>query len=83
MSQIAISEEGYVGIYQAEHRRSSIPNSFLSSLIPKLEWVPESLIVLHVNQITGYELLIDNKSGLGGAIASGLLFGGGGAVVVL
>ena len=78
---VAVSESGYLAIYQPGGRKQ-----VRGGLIPKYEEIHETLIILHFNMVTGYDLIVDNKSGLGGAIAGaavGSLFGmgGGGAVV--
>lgn len=78
---IAVTQTGYVAIYQPAGKKQ-----IKGGLLPKFEDVPETLIVLHFDQITDYDLLVDNKSGMGGALAGaavGSIFGlgGGGAVV--
>ncbi len=77
MTPIAISESGHIGIYQKEESRLA-KRGFWKN---EMEVIPEHLIVLHISEVTGVELVVDNKSGLGGAIVGGLIFGGGGAVV--
>ena len=73
---IAISESGYIGIYEPAHKKV-IKNGLLG---PVYEDVPETLTVLQISMINSIDLLADSKSGLGGALVGGLLFGGGGAV---
>ena len=73
---IAVDASGLIAIYQPGGKKR-VPGG----LIPKFVDVEETLIVLHISQVTGYDLIVDNKSGLGGAIVGGLIFGGGGAVV--
>jgi len=78
ITPVAISENGYIAIYNAGGRRrhsTAIPFWFRG------ETVQESLAVIHVNSIIGIELHIDNKSGLGGAVLGGLIAGGGGMIV--
>ena len=75
---VAVSQNGYVAIYQPGGKKQV---GFL-----KFEDIPEALIVLHFSEIIDYDLIVDNKSGLGGAVlgaVAGGLFGvgGGGAVV--
>ena len=93
LTSIAISENGYIGIYQPgmtakeaelkELRSTSAfnPKWIINSFTKKYEDVPEKLTVIHISNVTEIDLLVDNKSGLGGAITGGLLFGDGGAVV--
>jgi len=75
MTPIAVSESGYIAIYQAGGRKA-LP----TFLIPKFEEVPEMLNVIHINEVIGVDLLIDNKSGLGAAILGGLIGGAGGMI---
>ncbi|MCL2571093.1 MAG: SHOCT domain-containing protein [Defluviitaleaceae bacterium] len=76
MTPIAISENGYIAIYQAGGRKA-LP----TFLIPKFEEVPEMLNAIHISDVNSVDLLTDNKSGLGGAVLGGLIAGGGGMVV--
>jgi len=78
---VAVSESGFIGIYQPAHKKQVKPPA-LGGLKPAVyEDVPEELTVIHISQVNGFELLVDKKKGVGGAIAGGLLFGGGGAIV--
>jgi len=72
-SPIAVSEDGHLGIYQKASIKST---GFL-----KFENIPESLTILHISSVNGVELLVKKKSGLVEAVAGGLIFGDGGAVV--
>ena len=75
MTAIAISENGYIGIYQPGGRRR------MPGLIAGFEDVPEELTVLHISSIHERDLIVDNKSGIGAAIVGGLLFDGAGAII--
>jgi len=82
ITPIAVSESGYIGIYIAAHWKQAESSSRLkAALIPKHEEVSEELIVVHISDVTGFDLAVDKKSGLGGAILGGLIAGGGGMVV--
>jgi len=76
---VAISESGYIAIYQPGGKL--IPPSGLALPFGKREIVPESITVLNVSDITGFDVLIENKSGLGGALLGAFLAGDGGMVV--
>ena len=75
MTPMVISENGYIGIYQAGGKRG------IKGIIPKYEDVPETLTIIHISKVNEFDLIVDNKSGLGGAILGGLIAGGGGMVV--
>jgi hypothetical protein len=93
ITPIAISESGHIGNYkpgmtaqQARAAQSQATNPLnmvgaFKNMAQKYEDIPEELTVIHISDVNSIELLIDKKSGLGGAIAGGLLFGDGGAVV--
>jgi len=76
MTPVAVSENGYIAIYQAGGTRP--PKGFFSF---KPEVVEETLTVIHASEINSTELLVEGKSGLGGALIGGLIGGDGGAVV--
>jgi hypothetical protein len=52
-------------------------NGYIGIYQPK----QKNLLVLHISNINEFDLLIDNKSGLGAVVAGGLLFGAAGAIV--
>jgi hypothetical protein len=76
MTPVAVSENGYIGIYQAAGSMQ-----VRGGMLPKFEKVPEILTVINISEVTEFDLIVDNKSGLGGAIVGALLFDGAGAVV--
>jgi hypothetical protein len=76
MTPIAVSESGHIGIYQAAGRMQ-----VRGGMFPKSEDIPEKLTVIHISEVTDFDLVVDNKSGIGGAVLGGLLFDGAGAVV--
>ena len=57
-THIAISESGHIAIYQPGGKKPARG-------VFKFEEVPETITVLHVSDITGFDLLIESKSGLG------------------
>jgi hypothetical protein len=83
MTPMAVSESGYIGIYTPPQKKAVMvkPGGLLSYPKYEEEEGPEEFAVLHINQVSGFKLITDNKSGLGAAVAGGLLFGTGGAVV--
>ena len=74
VTPIAMSESGYIAIYQPGGRMQT--KGALGGLIPKFEEVAESLDVLHISNIIGIDLLVENKSGLGGALLGSLVSDG-------
>jgi len=72
---MAVSENGFIGIYQAGGQKR------IPGLLPKFEDVPETLTVIHISDVNEFDLIVDNKSGLGGAILGGLIAGDGGMIV--
>ena len=64
MTPVAVSESGYVAIYQPGGKKE-----IKTWIFPRYEEVPETLVVLHFSMIIGYELIVDSKSGVGEAVA--------------
>ena len=92
LTSIAISENGYIGVYQPGmtarevagkvHRTTNPLNpSWIVNAFTKHEDIPEKLTVVHISDVIGFDLLIENKSGLGGAIVGALIADGAGAIV--
>ena len=81
MTHIAISDQGYIAIYQPGGKRSA--TNLIESINRgfKSEIVEESLNAIHISTVVAFDLLIDNKSGLGSAALGGLIAGGAGAII--
>ena len=78
LTHMAVSENGYIGIYQPGGENvapTAIPFKF------KREDVPESLQIIHISMVNEFDVVVDNQSGLGGAILGGLVAGGAGMIV--
>jgi len=76
MTHMAISENGYIGIHQPAGKKI-VPNFPIAKKVD----VVEALTIIHISNVNEFDLVVDNRSGLGGAILGGLIAGGGGMVV--
>ena len=80
LTPVAISENGYIAIYQAGGSYRRTPLQFALAGFKNIK-VEESLTVIHASSIVEVDLLIDQVSGIGGAVVGGLLAGGAGAII--
>lgn len=76
LTPVAISESGYIAIYQPGGKQA-----VKTLLWFKHEQVEEKLTIIHASTIVDVDLLVDSKSGLGAAVVGGLMAGGAGAII--